>query len=344
MGRLRATTSGEAASFRVREDGPIRIGVSACLLGEEVRFDGGHKRDDFLVNVLGPFVEWVPVCPEVELGLGVPRETLRLERRRDRVAMVGVESGVDHTAVMRRFAEQRVAALAGAELCGYVLKKNSPSCGMDHVRVYGAGGAPTRNGRGLFAEALLRRLPNLPVEEEGRLRDARLRENFVERVFAYRRFRALFGAHWRLRDLVAFHAAHKLQVLAHSPKAYAELGRLVARAHDLTRGRLRESYQATFMGALKKIATPTRHASVLYHIVGHLRRGLGDEERRELVALVEDYRRGFVPLIVPITLIRHQVRRLGVGYLEGQVYLEPHPKELMLRNHVQVARAARADV
>ena len=313
---------------------PIRIGISACLLGKELRFDGGHKRSDFLVDVLGPFVEFVPVCPEVEIGLGVPRETLRLVRDGGEVRLIGNKSGADQTVVMRRYADRRTVALANEELSGYVLKKDSPSCGMERVRLYAANGIPGRDGRGLYADALLRRFPNLPLEEEGRLNDAGLRDNFIERVFAYRRIRTFFAGRWTTGGLVALHTAHKLQLLAHAPRAYAELGRIVATAATIARDELRDRYETEFMSALKKIATVARHVNVLQHIAGYFHDRLDAEARRELAEVIADYRAGLVPLIVPITLVRHHVRSLDIAYLQGQVYLQPHPKELMLRNHV----------
>jgi len=317
-----------------RADEPIRIGVSACLLGREVRYDGGHKRDAFLVETFGRYVEWVPVCPEVELGLGTPRPTLRLERHGADMRLIMPKTGDDHTDAMRRYAHKRVAALADDNLCGYVLKKDSPSCGMERVKVYDAHTIPSKSGRGLFAEALLQRYPHLPVEEEGRLNDPQLRENFVERVFAYRRLRALFRDRWTLGDLVAFHTAHKLQLMAHAPKTYAHLGRLVASAKGVARAELRDSYESQFMQGLTVIATRQRQTNVLQHMAGYFKKLLDGDSKRELQAVIDDYRRGLVPLVVPITLIRHYVRRFHVTYLDGQVYLEPHPKELMLRNHV----------
>ena len=311
----------------------IRIGISACLLGENVRFDGGHKRDAFLVGSFGRFVTFVPVCPEVELGLGTPRDAIRLEKRAGDVRLVVPKSGRDLTESMRAFAAARVLGLEKEELSGYVLKKDSPSCGMERVKVYDGPGAASRKGRGLFAEALLLRFPNLPVEEEGRLGDLRLRENFVERVFAYRRVRDLFATHWSVGHLVKFHTAMKLQVLSHSPEAYARLGRLVARARGLQKAALRERYEAELLAALAVPATPRRHANVLQHMLGYFSDSLSPEERQEVLGLIEEHRRGLTPLVVPLTLIRHHVRRLGVAYLQGQAYLEPHPRELMLRNH-----------
>lgn len=315
---------------------PIRIGVSSCLIGAKVRFDGGHKRSDFLVDTLGSFVEYVPVCPEVEIGLGVPRETLRLVRdgAAHSIRLVANQTAIDHTKTMNSYAERRVVALGREGLSGYILKKDSPSCGMERVRVYGSSGMPTRDGSGLFAMALMRRYPSLPVEEEGRLNDPHLRENFVERVFAYRRLRCFFSSRWTLGGLVRFHTRHKLILMAHSPKAYGELGRFVADAKRMTRDNVPERYESAFMEALKKLATKARHTNVLQHMLGYLRPHLDQDSRDELVTLIEDYRRGLVPLIVPIALFRHYVRKFEVAYLRGQVYLEPHPKELMLRNHV----------
>jgi uncharacterized protein YbgA (DUF1722 family)/uncharacterized protein YbbK (DUF523 family) len=313
---------------------PIRIGISACLLGERVRYDGGHKRDAYLVETFGRYVEWVPVCPEVEMGLGTPRETLRLVRIGGDIRLVMPKTGADHTEAMHTYANRRVAELAKEDLCGYILKKDSPSCGMERVRVFDAQGVPAKSGRGLFAEALLRHFPHLPIEEEGRLTDPRLRENFVERVFAYHRLRALFAGRWKVGDLVGFHTAHKLLLMAHSPKAYEGLGRLVAGAKAVPRAELRERYESEFMRALSELATTKRQTNVLLHILGYFRKQLDGDSRGELLAVIEDYRRGLVPLIVPITLIRHYVRRFDVAYLRGQIYLEPHPKELMLRNHV----------
>jgi uncharacterized protein YbgA (DUF1722 family)/uncharacterized protein YbbK (DUF523 family) len=314
-------------------DAPLRIGISACLLGQEVRFDGGHKRDPFLVETFGRYVEWVPVCPEVEAGLGVPRESMHLRRADDGVLLVGTKSGVDHTDRLQRYAARRVAALGADDLSGYVLKKNSPSCGMERVKVYGQSG-PVARGRGLFAVALLEAFPHLPVEEEGRLNDPRLRENFVERVFAYRRLRSLFRSRWTIGDVVAFHTAHKLQLMAHAPRLNAELGRLVAGAKAMARQALQTAYEAQFMKGLETMATPRRHVNVLHHILGYFSDRLDRAARSEMVDVIEDYGRGLLPLVVPITMVRHHVRRLAIAYLEGQTYLDPHPKELMLRNHV----------
>jgi uncharacterized protein YbgA (DUF1722 family)/uncharacterized protein YbbK (DUF523 family) len=311
----------------------LRIGISSCLLGEQVRFDGGHKHDRFLTDVLGRYAEWVPVCPELEVGMGVPREAVRLEGDVAAPRMVGVRSGADHSEAMRRFAAERVRQLATLGLHGYVLKKGSPSCGMERVRVYGTGGMPARRGRGLFAAAFMDALPLVPVEEEGRLHDPVLRESFIERAFAYRRLQALAAAPTR-GALVAFHTAHKFQLLAHSPKHYAALGRLVAEQKRKRPAALVAEYGLGFMTALAVHATTAKHVNVLQHLAGFCRAHLDARDRRELAEVIDDYRRFLVPLVVPLTLLRHHIGRHDVAYVEGQTYLSPHPKELMLRNHV----------
>jgi uncharacterized protein YbgA (DUF1722 family)/uncharacterized protein YbbK (DUF523 family) len=316
----------------VPETVPIRIGISACLLGQEVRFDGGHKRDRFLTGTLGRFVEWVPVCPEVEAGFGTPRESMRLVADGTHIRLVTI-GGADVTDRLERYAGRRVDHLAEEQLSGYVLKKDSPSCGMERVKVYGARGVPRRSGRGLFAAALRSRLPFLPIEEEGRLSDPALRDNFIERVFAYRRLLDAFGPRWTLAGLVRFHTAHKLTLMAHAIPAYRTLGQLVARAKSLPRAEVQARYTAGFMTALEAIATRRRHTNVLQHMAGYFKT-IDAGSRAELRSTIEDYRRGFVPLVVPITLLRDYVRRHGVSYLAGQVYLDPHPKELMLRNQI----------
>lgn len=312
----------------------MRVGVSSCLLGEKVRFDGGHKRDRFLTEGLGPFVEWVPVCPEVELGLGAPRPTLRLSDSDDGIRLVTPKTGADHTEAMTAFARRRVGELADADLSGYVLKRGSPSCGMERVRVYGRTGQPTGPGRGLFAAELLRQFPDLPVEEEGRLTDPVLRENFVERLFAYCRLTELFTPGWKPKDLIRFHTAHKLTVMAHSPSAYKEIGQLVAGCADVDPAAMEADYRHHVMAALAIPATPGRHVNVLQHILGYMKRDLDADTRRDLLASIEDYGAGLVPLIVPLTLLRHYVERLKISYLRGQAYLDLHPKELMLRNQL----------
>jgi uncharacterized protein YbgA (DUF1722 family)/uncharacterized protein YbbK (DUF523 family) len=322
-----------AAGWR-SPDLEIRVGVSACLLGETVRYDGGHKRDAFVTDTLGRYVTWVPVCPEVEIGLGTPREAIRLQGDPAAPRLVGTKTGVDLTRRMTDYARGRVRALADLGLSGYVLKRASPSCGMERVKVYSDDGTPGRMGRGLFASALMGALPLLPVEEEGRLTDPRLRESFITRVFAHRRLAALRGAGGRAGELVAFHTAHKYLLLAHSPRHYAALGRLVAGRPGGARTRWLDAYAEQFMAALGVMATTKKHVNVLQHLMGFFKDRLAPPEKRELVGLIDDYARGLVPLVVPITLVNHYVARFDVAYVRDQVYLRPHPKELMLRNHV----------
>ena len=316
------------------EAGPIHIGISACILGEAVRYNGGHKLDRYLKDTLGNFVEFVPVCPEVELGLGVPRETLRLARVGDGVRLVAPRSGRDHTVAMQRYARRRTQQLRQVDLCGYVLQKGSPSCGMERVRVYDETGMPSRKGVGLFAATLMQTFPDLPVEEDGRLKDPRLRENFFERVFAYRRARLLFGRRWRRGELVDFHTREKLLLLAHDRPTYHRLGRLVADAKGRKPAELAEQYQQLFMAGLRRIATTRKHSNVLQHMAGYFKRCLDTADRKELQDVIEAYHQRLLPLVVPLTLIAHHARRHAVQYLLCQSYLAPHPRELMLRNHV----------
>ena len=314
--------------------GPLRIGVSRCLLGEQVRFDGGHKRDAFLTEALAPFVEWAPVCPEVEVGLGTPRESMRLVGDKNQPRLLTIKTLVDHTRAMHQFSQRRVRELEALDLCGYVFKKDSPSCGLERVRIYGSHGMPLRNGIGLFAKAFTDRFPLVPVEEEGRLSDPTLRENFIERVFAYRRWRDLTLSRGTRQAIVAFHTIHKYLLLAHSRPHYQALGRLVAQADRYTPAELAERYGVQFMEALRVKATVRKHVNVLHHILGYFKDQLGEKARDELRGVIDDYHKGLTPLIVPLTLVRHYVNLFDVSYIQNQVYLNPHPKELMLRNRV----------
>jgi uncharacterized protein YbgA (DUF1722 family)/uncharacterized protein YbbK (DUF523 family) len=314
----------------------LRLGVSACLLGEEVRYNGGHKRDRFLTDVLGPYVEWVPVCPEVEIGLGTPRPAIRLVQIGGETRLVAPDSGADHTAAMREYSERRVAELAALDLAGYVLKKDSPSCGMERVKLYpgdGDGAVPSRDGQGVFATALLRLLPALPVEEEGRLNDPTLRESFVARIFAYDRFRREERAGWT--RAARFHERHKFLLMARNQAGMRRLGRLLGEAgRGVPAADLARDYLSGMTAVLRRPATRRGHTNVLQHLAGFVSDGLDRADREELTQTIESYRRGLLPLVVPITLLRHHVRRQEVAYLQDQVYLDPHPYELMLLNHV----------
>jgi uncharacterized protein YbgA (DUF1722 family)/uncharacterized protein YbbK (DUF523 family) len=314
----------------------LRLGVSACLLGDEVRFNGGHSRDGFLAQTLGRYVEWVRVCPEVEIGLGTPRESIRLVGRDGEPRLVGPKSGGDHTDAMSAWSTEALQALDEVDLHGFIFKKGSPSCGLYRVRVYDeATGMAQRDGRGLFAAALASRFPTLPVEEDGRLHDPALRENFIERIFVHERWTRFLRDERSPGGLVRFHTAHKMSLLAHHPSLYTELGRLVADAGGRGFEDLLTRYEALFAEAMGTLAKRGRHSNVLQHLTGFLKAALSADEKTELGETIEDYRRGLLPLVVPITLIKHHFRRHDAPeWVHRQVYLTPYPKELMLRNHV----------
>lgn len=314
--------------------GPLRLGISRCLLGDEVRFDGGHKRDNFLTDVLGPYVEWVPVCPEVEAGLGTPREAMRLVGDPAHPRLLTIKSGRDHTRALEKMATGRLAELGNLDLSGYVFKRGSPSCGVERVRVYTEQAMPSHNGVGIFARAFIEHFPLIPVEEEGRLCDAPLRENFIERVFCYRRYQDLLQNGVTRQAVVRFHTIHKYLLLAHSAQHYQALGRLVGQAEHHRPKELGFKYGELFMKALAVKATVRKHVNVLQHILGYFKTQLGASQKAELLGVISDYHQGLTPLIVPLTLIKHYVHLFDVGYIREQVYLNPHPKELMLRNHV----------
>ncbi len=310
-----------------------KIGISTCLLGEKVRFDGGHKRDRFLTDTFGQFVEWVPVCPEVECGLPVPRESMHLEGDPEAPRLVTTRTHEDMTSRMKQWARGRIRELAAEELSGFIFKSNSPSSGMERVRVYDESGMPHKVGVGLFARAFMDAFPLVPVEEEGRLHDADLRENFIERVFAMQRLRGLLGARASRRALVDFQSRHKLQLMAHSPNLQRETGRLVAHAAEMKPRELYDRYAELFIAALATRATKGKNANVLQHAMGYFKRDLTSDERQEAQGLIENYRLGYIPLIVPVTMVSHYVRKYETSYLQNQTYLEPHPLELKLRNH-----------
>ena len=310
-----------------------RLGISQCLLGEQVRFDGGHKRDRFLTDTLGSFVEWVPVCPEVEAGLGTPREAMRLVGTPDAPRLLTIKTQKDLTPTLEQFCHRKIQELKSLDLDGYIFKKDSPSCGIKQVRVYQHPTSPSRKGIGLFAQAFQNAFPLIPIEDEGRLNDPGIRENFIERLFAYHRWQNLLAHGLTRRDIVAFHTQHKYFLMAHSRPHYHELGHIVASAKHYTAHQLAMAYGAAFTEALKVKTTVRKHVNVLQHLVGHFKYQISQAQRLELQELISDYHRGLTPLIAPLTLINHYVREHNVGYLADQVYLQPHPKELILKNH-----------
>lgn len=312
----------------------IRIGISACLLGEKVRFDGGHKRSRFLTDTLGGYVEWVPVCPEVEVGLGIPRETLRLVGDPARPRLVTTKTGVDHTERMQQWAAGRLSALEGEDLCGFIFKSDSPSSGMERVKVYNAGGMPEKKGVGIFARAFMDHFPLVPVEEDGRLNDPLLRETFIEQVFTLRRWREARSRPNCVGNVVDFHSRHKLLLMAHSPALLREMGRLTAAGKGRPCAQLYADYESLLLAALRLKATVKKHANVLQHMLGYFKQDLSADEKQELLEVIDRYRAELVPLVVPLTLFNHYVRKYDQPYLREQVYLNPHPVELKLRNHV----------
>jgi uncharacterized protein YbgA (DUF1722 family)/uncharacterized protein YbbK (DUF523 family) len=314
-------------------DEKIRLGVSACLLGEPVRFDGGHKLDRFITGTLGTYVEFVPVCPEVEAGFGVPRETMHLEGDPAAPRLVTSRTKRDVTDQMLTWAHRRVADLEKEDLCGFIFKSKSPSSGMARVSILNEKGMPEQKGVGVFALVFMRDFPLLPVEDEGRLHDDKLRENFIESIFTLRRWRECLSQKKSRGRLVDFHTRHKLLVMSHSAEHYRSMGRLVADSKAMPVEKLFDTYQELLMEALRFKTTIKKNANVLQHMMGYFKKQLSGDEKQELLEIIDHYRKGDVPLIVPITLINHYVRKYDQPYLKEQVYLQPHPIELQLRNH-----------
>ncbi len=312
----------------------IKLGISACLLGEKVRFDGGHKLDRFITETLGKFVEFVPVCPEVECGLGIPREAMHLVAAPDGPRLVTVRTGVDHTERMLAWTRKRVGELEQEDLCGFIFKSDSPSSGMERVKIYSGKGMAAKTGVGLFAQEFMRHFPLLPVEEEGRLHDPGLRENFLERLFTLKRWRDTLALGPKPGHLVDFHTRHKLLIMSHSPKHYELLGKLVAQIKGIPLPELYERYQTQLMEALRLKTTIKKNVNVLLHVMGFFKKNLSSAEKAELLEIIDEYRKEYIPLIVPITLLNHYVRKYEQPYLKEQYYLHPHPIELKLRNHV----------
>jgi uncharacterized protein YbgA (DUF1722 family)/uncharacterized protein YbbK (DUF523 family) len=312
----------------------IRLGISTCLLGENVRYDGGHKLDRFLTDTLGQYVEYVPVCPEVECGLPIPRESMHLEGDPESPRLVTSRTKQDMTERMVNWAKKRVVELEKEGLCGFIFKSDSPSSGMERVRVYNEKGMPVKRGVGMFARIFMEHFPLLPVEDEGRLHDPKLRENLVERIFTLKRWREVLAKKEGRGNLIDFHTQHKLLILSHSPKHYQVMGKLVAQAKEIPLKNLFQQYQSILMEALQLKTTPKKNSNVLIHMMGYFKEQLSSDEKQELLEVIDHYRQEYIPLIVPMTLINHYVRKYDQPYLKQQVYLNPHPLELQLRNHV----------
>lgn len=313
----------------------LKLGISSCLLGYKVRYDGQHKYDAWLVETLGKHVSYVPVCPESECGLPIPREAMRLVGDSEHPRLLTTNTGFDHTQRMLDYSRHKIEELKQEELCGFVFKSKSPSSGMERVKVYPEkGGAGEKKGVGIFARELMNAMPLLPYEEEGRLHDPVLRENFIERIFIMQRWHQLLKNRPDRGALVEFHTRHKLLLMAHNPALYRELGKLVAQIADYKPAEFRELYLAKLMQALSYHATRSKHQNVMQHILGYFKQELSPAEKTEMLGLIANYRARLLPLIVPVTLLNHYVRKYEKAYLADQYYLNPHPQELALRNHV----------
>jgi uncharacterized protein YbgA (DUF1722 family)/uncharacterized protein YbbK (DUF523 family) len=309
----------------------IKLGISACLLGQNVRWNGGHKLDHFLRDTLGRHVDYVPVCPEVEAGFGIPRETFRLVGDIDNPRLVKTKSGTDHTEQMRSWARRRLSELESEGLCGFIFKKDSPSSGLMRVKVYNEKGMPEKKGIGIFAREFVNRYPLIPVEEEGRLHDPKIRENFIEQVFSLRRWRKAVSEDAGIGGIVSFHTQNKLLILSHSPEHGRSMGRLVAGAKKMEPQAFYSAYEEQLVSALRLKSTLRKHVNVLQHIMGYFKKQLTADEKKELLEVFDQYKNGYVPLLVPLTLINHYVRKYDQPYLKQQTYLNPHPMELKLR-------------
>lgn len=312
---------------------PIAIGVSACLLGEKVRYDGGHKHDRYITDTLGAYFTFVPVCPEVGCGLPTPREAMRLEGDPASPRLMTRQTRIDRTEQMATYCSTKIRELENSDLCGFIFKKDSPSSGLFRVKVYNNGQA-VKSASGLFAAAVARHFPRLPMEEDGRLNDPDIRENFIERVFSYRRWKDFRNASPSPGRLVEFHTSHKLLLMAHSPQIYREMGVLVAHSSELLFIDLLQRYEDLLMKGLALHATVKKNTNVLQHIMGYFKQQLSPDEKIELLEVIIQYHDHLLPLIVPLTLLRHYISKYDQQYLKGQVYLAPHPHQLMLRNHV----------
>jgi uncharacterized protein YbgA (DUF1722 family)/uncharacterized protein YbbK (DUF523 family) len=313
--------------------GKIKLGISTCLLGKNVRYDGGHQLDRFLTDTLGQYVEYISVCPEVECGLSVPREPMHLEGNLESPRLITNQTRKDMTDRLVAWAHQCMTELEKEELCGFIFKSHSPSSGMERVKVYDEKGRWVKKGVGIFARLFMEHFPLLPVEDEGRLHDPQLRDNFIERIFTLKRWREVRSKKESRGGLIDFHTRHKLLILSRSPNHYRIMGHLVGRAKELPLKKVFQQYQTLLMESLQLKITSKKNANVLMHTMGYLRKQLNSDEKQELLETIDRYRKGDISLIIPITLLNHYVRKFNQPYLKQQVYLNSHPLELLLRNH-----------
>ena len=314
-------------------DKRIPVGISRCLLGEEVRYNGGHKLSRFCRDQLGEWFRYVDVCPEVEIGLGVPREPMRLVEREGEIRVLEIKgSSNDHTDKLRNLADTHQQWISN--LCGFVFMQNSPSCGLFRVKAYHPNGNVLHtDAKGAFAQRVHELMPWLPMEEAGRLTDAKLRENFITRVFVFSEWRELTAQGLSRKNIIEFHARHKYLVLAHSQRYYKVLGKLLSRAGFYSVSTLALRYEKLLLSGLKSVAGRKGHTNALQHMQGYVSKGLSPAQREDLTNLIESYRNGDIPLVAPLVLLRHY-SGLGGEYFREQTYLQPHPKTLGLYNQV----------
>jgi len=312
----------------------VKLGVSSCMLGEPVRYDGQHKRNHYLTDVLGKYVEWTPVCPEVECGMPVPREAMHLTGTPESPRLVTVHSGIDHTAKMQAWCKKRVTELEKEDLCGFIFKSKSPNSGLLIVKVFNAKGIPEKNGVGFFARAFTEHFPLLPVEEEGRINDSGLRDRFIDHVAAYSRWREYVKNDGTVSGLQNFHARHKYMIMAHSPKDVAPLGRIAANASEANLQKTQTEYINLLVSALKIQATTRKNTNVLQHISGYFKKELEVFEKNELQKSIEEYHKENFPILATLVLLQHFAKKYDKDYLLKQYYLTPSPLELYLKYHV----------
>jgi uncharacterized protein YbgA (DUF1722 family)/uncharacterized protein YbbK (DUF523 family) len=311
-----------------------KIAISACLMGLDVRYNGGHKESRLCSRTLTDYFDFIPVCPEVAIGLGVPRQPIRLVGSADQPEAVGtLDHSLNVTQQLNTYGRDMAAQLG--DICGYIFMQNSPSCGLERVKVYHTNGTRAdRDGRGIYARAFCLLHPDLPVEEDGRLNDPVLRENFLTRVFAYSAWQQLRQAGMTRRGLTDFHSRYKYLLMAHNPVQYKTLGNLLGNMGKTDPQELGPRYFSELMAALKKCATRGTHSNVLQHLSGYLKQAISGEDKQEMQQVISQYRRGIVPLVVPLTLLKHHLRQHPDPYIAQQVYLQPHPENLSLRNAI----------
>ncbi len=310
----------------------IPIGISHCLLGAPVRFDGGHKHWSWCTETLTQYFSFQPICPEVESGMSIPREPIRQVERSDGIQLVATKNIThDFTEQLSRYSKNKVESLS--ELSGFIFMKNSPTCGLERVKVYSeATQMPQKKGIGIFARYFSEKYPLIPVEDSGRLQDAAIRENFIARVFIYHQWNTEIKPNLSSRKLIEFHSKHKFTLLAHCQSAYREAGKRLGNLKEESLETIANEYIAIMMRGLRKIASKKNHTNVLQHLIGFIKEDIEPTQKQEILGSIEEYRNGDIPLLVPITLVRHYINQYGTPYVKAQSYWQPHPRALKLRS------------